>query len=69
MFIPALDWHHDGPPRPPIDGNAIVEELGIAPGPEVGEIIEELRAAAYAGELSSPEEALQIARELADGSR
>ncbi|MFM9042814.1 MAG: HD domain-containing protein [bacterium] len=69
MFTPALDWHHEGPPRPPLDGNAIVEELGIAPGPEVGEIIEELRAAAYAGELSGPEEALQIARELADGRR
>jgi poly(A) polymerase len=69
MFTPALDWHHDGPPRLPLDGNAIVAELGIAPGPQVGAIIEELRAATYAGELAGPEEALEVARELADGRR
>lgn len=64
MFGPALDWHRDGQPAPPIDGGVIVEELGIEPGPEVGRVIEELRAATYAGEISGPDEARAHAREF-----
>ena len=64
MFGPALDWHRDGQPSPPIDGGVIMEELGIEAGPEVGEVLEELRAATYAGELSGPDEARAYARDF-----
>jgi putative nucleotidyltransferase with HDIG domain len=69
MFTPALDWHRDGPPSPPLNGDEIVEELNISPGPEVGRIIEELRAATYAGELSGPDEAREMIKGMATQGR
>ncbi len=59
----ALDWSAD-PPRPPIRGDELVAALGIRPGPQLGELLHELEAAAYAGEVSSREEAIGYAREL-----
>lgn len=69
MFGPALDWHRDGPPSTPLDGSEISEELGIPPGPEIGRIIEGLRAATYAGEVSGPEEAREVIKEIAAHDR
>jgi putative nucleotidyltransferase with HDIG domain len=67
MLPPALDWHRDGPPRPPVGGNRLAAEAGIRPGPEMGRILEELRAQTFCGEISGPEQALARARELAAG--
>jgi putative nucleotidyltransferase with HDIG domain len=61
----ALDWHRDGAPPPPLDGDELSAELGIAPGPELGRILEELRAASFAGEIEGREQALGAARQLA----
>jgi len=63
----ALDWHRDGVPTPPLDGDQVAVEVGVKPGPEMGRILEELRAASFAGEISGREEALALARELASG--
>ena len=63
----ALDWHRDGVPSPPIDGDQVATDIGVRPGPEMGRILEELRAASFAGEISGREEALALARELAGG--
>jgi poly(A) polymerase len=52
MLRDALAWHREGPPRPPVSGDDLAAELGIAPGPEMGRVLEELRAAAFAGEVS-----------------
>jgi poly(A) polymerase len=60
----ALAWHRDGPPRPPLGGDELAAELGLRPGPEMGRLLEELRAASFAGEISSREEALDLARQL-----
>jgi poly(A) polymerase len=60
----GLLWHRDGAPRPPLSGDDLTEELGIEPGPEVGRLLEELRAASFAGEISNREEALSLARKL-----
>lgn len=60
----ALRWSAD-PPRPPIRGDELIAALGIAPGPQLGELLHELEEAAYAGEVSSREEAIGYARELA----
>src|SRR2546429_1649897 len=35
MLAAALDWHEEGPPRPIIDGNVLVAELGIEPRPQI----------------------------------
>jgi putative nucleotidyltransferase with HDIG domain len=59
----ALAWRA-GPPRPPVTGEELMEALGIEPGPQVGRLLEELREAAFAGELRTKDEALRLAREL-----
>jgi poly(A) polymerase len=60
----ALDWREQGPPRPPVRGDELARELGIEPGPELGRLLAELEEAAYAGEASTPEQAIALARRL-----
>jgi poly(A) polymerase len=57
----AIAWR-SAPPRPPVTGDELMEALGIERGPEVGRLLEELRAAAFAGELTTKDEALRRAR-------
>ena len=64
MLRDALPWHRDGPPRPPLSGDELASELGLEPGPELGRLLEELRAEAFAGEVTGREEALARARQL-----
>jgi putative nucleotidyltransferase with HDIG domain len=64
MLAAALDWRRDGPPAPLLPGDVLAAELGIAEGPELGELIAELEAARYAGEVGSREEAVAWARAL-----
>ena len=64
MLRDALAWHSDGPPRPPLSGDDLASELGVAPGPEVGRVLEELRAESFAGEIAGRDEALARARQL-----
>jgi poly(A) polymerase len=64
MLAAALDWRRDGPPRPLLAGDELAAELGIVAGPELGELIAELEAAQYAGEVGSREEAVALARTL-----
>jgi poly(A) polymerase len=64
MLAAALDWHREGPPAPLLRGNELAAELGIAEGPELGELLAELEAAQYAGEVSTRDEALSRARRL-----
>jgi putative nucleotidyltransferase with HDIG domain len=59
----ALDWRAAGPPPPLIRGDRLADALGIPTGPLVGELLEELAEAQYAGVLSTPAEALAYARE------
>lgn len=67
----ALDWHRDGPPRPPVRGDELARELGIPEGPELGRLLEELRAAVFAGEVRDRAGAVERARRAlaADGPR
>jgi putative nucleotidyltransferase with HDIG domain len=60
----ALAWRAD-PPRPPVTGEELMDALGLEPGPEVGRLLEELREAAFAGEVRSKGAALRLARDLA----
>ena len=64
MLGEALAWHRDGSPRPPLTGDELSEELGVAPGPEMGRLLEELRAEAFTGEITSRSQALERARQL-----
>ena len=62
MLAAALDWRREGPPRPPLAGDELAAEVGIEPGPELGELLAEIEAAQYAGEVSSREDAVAFAR-------
>lgn len=64
MLSAALDWRRDGPPPPLLAGDELAAALGIEEGPELGELLAELQAAQYAGEVRSREEAVEHARRL-----
>jgi poly(A) polymerase len=64
-LMPAvLDWREQGPPRVPVRGDELARELAIEPGPELGRLLAELEEAAYAGEASTREQAIALARRL-----
>ena len=62
MLRDALHWRADGPPRPLVRGDELAADLGIAAGPRVGELLEELAEAQYAGEIATCDQALLYAR-------
>jgi poly(A) polymerase len=68
MLTEALRWV-TAPPRPPVRGDEVARELGVRPGPELGRILAELEEASFSGEISTRQEAIELARDLLrDGS-
>jgi putative nucleotidyltransferase with HDIG domain len=65
----ALEWRRQGPPRLPLRGDELAEEIGIEPGPELGRLLAELEEAAYAGEVTSRHQAVEIARRLRENAQ
>jgi poly(A) polymerase len=63
MLGDALRWRSDGPATALLRGDELAAELGIDPGPLVGELLEAVAQAQYAGELATREQALAYARE------
>jgi tRNA nucleotidyltransferase/poly(A) polymerase len=68
LIGPALAWHADGPPAAPLRGDELASELGIEPGPRLGELLARLREAVYTGEVAGRDEAVDLARRLNAGS-
>jgi putative nucleotidyltransferase with HDIG domain len=64
LLSDALRWRA-ARPRPPLRGDELARELGIAPGPQIGALLRELEEACYAGEIESREQALRHARAVA----
>lgn len=62
MVAATLDWRREGPPAPLLRGDELSGELGIEPGPRLGEALAELEAAQYAGEVSDRAGALEHLR-------
>jgi poly(A) polymerase len=63
MLGEGLAWIAD-PPRPPVRGDELAHALGIKPGPVVGNLLAELEAASFSGEVATREQAIARAREL-----
>jgi poly(A) polymerase len=69
-----LDWvklvlaaHYERPvaaPEPLLRGDALMAELGIRPGPQLGAILREIAEAHASGEIDTRDEALALARRL-----
>lgn len=49
-------------PRPLVDGNELIAALGLEPGPEVGRLLALLEEAQAAGDITTAEEAVALAR-------
>ncbi len=62
MLADALRWRAEGPPRPLWRGDELASALEIPTGPRLGELLHELAAARYAGEISDRDQALTHAR-------
>jgi putative nucleotidyltransferase with HDIG domain len=63
LLTEGLAWAAD-PPRPPLRGDELARALGIRPGPVVGDLLAELEAASFSGELATREDAIERARQL-----
>ncbi len=51
-------------PPPLVRGDQLARELGIEPGPTLGRLLAQLAEDVYAGDITSPEQALRRARQL-----
>lgn len=60
----ALRWHFAGPPRPPLRGDELARELGLAHGPQLGELLARVTRAGFTGEVATREQAIAYARGL-----
>jgi len=47
-----------------IDGNDIIDKCGVAPGPEIGRLLEAVREAQAVGDVTTKEEALLFVQRL-----
>jgi poly(A) polymerase len=65
MLAAAFAEDTAGRRAPLLRGDELARELGIAPGPALGELLAALEEDRYAGEISTREDALRRARELA----
>jgi putative nucleotidyltransferase with HDIG domain len=63
----AFALRADGPRPPLIPGDELAAELGIRPGPQLGELLRALDEDRYAGEISTREEAVARARDRLGG--
>lgn len=59
----ALVWHADGPPAPLLRGDELARELGLPPGPWLGDLLDRLGEAQYRGDVTTREDAIVWARE------
>jgi poly(A) polymerase len=68
LMTAALRWRAEGPPRAPLRGDELAQELGIEPGPDLGRLLAELEEASYAGEVTTADQAVEYARRLRENS-
>lgn len=62
MLPHALRWRAEGAPKPLLRGDELAAELALEAGPRLGELLEQLARAQYAGVVSTREQALAFAR-------
>jgi tRNA nucleotidyltransferase/poly(A) polymerase len=60
----ALEHRAAAPPPPLVRGDELARALGIEAGPRLGALLEAIAEARYAGEVSTPEAAVALARDL-----
>jgi poly(A) polymerase len=66
LLAHALPFRTGGPPTPLLRGDELARTLGVSLGPRIGELLEELAEAQYAGEVLTREQALAYGHSLID---
>jgi poly(A) polymerase len=66
LLAHGLPFRAGGPSAPLLRGDELARALSISLGPRVGELLEELAEAQYAGEVRTREQALAYARSLSE---
>jgi hypothetical protein len=51
---------------PLVDGDDLINEFALKPGPQIGRLIETIREAQAVGEISTREQALELAKTRLD---
>ncbi len=64
LLAEALRWREQGPPEPLIRGDRLASELGIEPGPLLGELLAAIAEAQYCGAVADEAAAVELARSL-----
>jgi tRNA nucleotidyltransferase/poly(A) polymerase len=64
VIASALTWEQDRAIAPLIRGDELASALGIAEGPALGPLLAAIAAARYAGDISTRDEAIELARAL-----
>ena len=64
---PALARRAAGPGEPLLRGDELARELGLRPGPQLGELLAQLEEDRFVGVIATREDALRRARELRAG--
>jgi hypothetical protein len=64
VLAAALAERAEPPREPLVRGDELARALGVLPGPRLGELLEAIAEARFAGEVSTREEALALARSL-----
>jgi poly(A) polymerase len=64
VIAEAIEWVREGPPSAPLPGDRLAAAVGIAPGPELGRLLDEIEAAVFTGEVETAEDAIAYARRL-----
>jgi hypothetical protein len=58
----ALRWSAERAQPPLVRGDELAEELQLAPGPLLGELLEEIARARYTHQVTTREDAIALAR-------
>jgi poly(A) polymerase len=64
VLADALAWRAAGPSAPLVRGDELAAALGLRPGPELGRLLNAIAEARYAGEVTSADDAIALARRL-----
>jgi putative nucleotidyltransferase with HDIG domain len=64
MITEGVAWIRDGAPSAPLRGDELAAAVGIEPGPQLGRLLDEIEAAVFAGDVSTPDDAIALARRI-----
>jgi len=62
LLADALRWRADGPAQPLLRGDELAADLGVSPGPLIGQLLAELAEAQYAGDIVTRAQAWDYVR-------